>query len=129
MDDRDIRVAKKRKNPRKSSTSVILPPKHTGLVNLVREFIEREEYAPAGHAKKRLDQRQVTIKEVRAAILGGKRVIKDDEFHIHDSNGILVNRWSYAFTKQGLDRKVKVCVSIDESKNKPLLIVTVINLD
>lgn len=121
-------MTRKRKNPRKSNSSVILPHKHTGLVNLVKRFIENEEYAPTGHAKKRLEQREVTIKEVRAAILSGKRVTKDDEFHTHDSNGNVVDRWSYAFTKQGLDRKIKVCVSIDESKKKPLLIVTVINL-
>jgi len=128
MIDKDIRMAKKRKKPRKSSSSEIQPHKHIGLVKLVRRFVEGEEYTPTGHAKKRLDQREVSMKEVRAAILSGKRVTKDDKFHTHDYNGNLVNRWSYAFTKQGLDRKIKVCVSIDESKKKPLLIVTVINL-
>jgi hypothetical protein len=122
-------LARKTKTPRKTHSTIILPAKHTGIVELVRKLVSEEKYTPTGHAKKRLDEREVTIKEVRAALLSGKRLTSDDEFHTHDSKGNEINRWSYAFTKVGLDRRIKVCVSIDGSCQKPLLIVTVIDLD
>lgn len=118
----------KRSRRKKSTSTTIRPPKHENLKQRVQQLVNDEKYAPTGHARKRLDQREVTMKEVRAALISGKRVTSNDEFHEHDDKGNQVNRWSYAFVKQGLDRKIKVCVSIDDTQPKPLLIVTVIDL-
>lgn len=105
-----------------------IPAKHTGLVAKVHRLIEQERYVPTGHAKKRLDGREVTIKEVRAVLLSGKRDSGRDKFHIHDDAGNEINRWSYAFVKQGLDRKLRVCVSLlTNDADKQLLIVTVVD--
>jgi len=120
---------RKKGRPKKSSSAAIPPAKHTSITQLVRELIEQEMYTATGHARKRLDEREISMKEVRTALKSGRRVSAYDEFHTHDNNGNEVNRWSYAFEKSGLDRQIRVCVSIDESKNKHLLIVTVIDLD
>ena len=121
-----------RKNRKKiktdTNTTVIPPPKHLHLKLEVQRLVESEKYVPTGHARDRLDQREVSMKEVRDALLSGRRSVSDDEFQVWDTKGNQVNRWSYAFVKLGLDRKIRVCVSIDESRVKPLLIVTVIDL-
>ena len=75
------------------------PAKQTGLVAKVHRLIEQKSYVPTGHAKKRLDDREVTIKEVRAVLLSGKRESDRDRFHTHDDAGNEINRWSYAFVK------------------------------
>jgi hypothetical protein len=106
----------------------IIPNKHGGIEKAVQRFIEEEKYVPTGHAKKRLDQREISIKEVRSALIGGKRDKVYDKYHTHDDKGNLINRWSYAFSKSGLDRRLRVCVSIDETREKPLLIVTVVDI-
>ena len=103
-----------------------IPNKHSDLQARVQKLVEAQRYIPTGHAKKRLDQREVTIKEVRSGLLSGKRQPNRDKFHVYDERGNEINRWSYAFSKTGLDRKLRVCVSIDESRAKPLLIVTVV---
>ena len=108
--------------------SEIIPPKVSGIRQKVHFLIQEKKYMPTGHARKRLDLREVTISEVRAVLISGKRVAKNDQFHKLDVNGNFVNRWSYAFEKQGLDRKLRVCVAIDESKEKSLLIITVVIL-
>jgi hypothetical protein len=113
----------------RSDSPGILPSKHAGIEAKVRRLIEQERYVPTGHAKKRLDQREVTIKEVRSTLISGKRQLSLDEFHANDASGRPVNRWSYAFSKQGLDRKLRVCVAIDETREKSLLIVTVVEED
>jgi hypothetical protein len=66
--------------------------------------------------------------EVRKALISGRRVTGHDKYQEYDDNGNYINRWSYAFEKKGLDRNLRVSVSIDHSKDKPLLIVTVIDL-
>jgi len=122
-------LVKKSRRPKRASSATIPPVKHVGISKLVRKFIEEEKYAPTGHAKIRLDQREVNMKEVRTALLSGKRAVAKDKFHTHDACGNEIHRWSYAFTKNGLDKKIKVCVSINESHEKPLLIITVIDLN
>lgn len=121
-------MAKKKRPTSKPPSSNIAPPKHRNIRQLVKSMVESEQYVASGHAKQRLDQREVTMKEVRSALLSGKRVASQDQFHTHNAKGLQINRWAYAFVKQGLDRKIKVCVSIDQSHLKPLLIVTVIVL-
>jgi hypothetical protein len=106
----------------------IFPPKHTNLVARVHRLIEQQRYIATSHAKKRLDKREISMKEVRAVLVSGKRASERDEFHTHDDAGREINRWSYAFTKQGLDRKLRVCVSLlDDVVEKQLLVVTVID--
>lgn len=106
----------------------ILPAKHTGLTAKVHRLIEQKRYVPTGHAKMRLDGREVTIKEVRAVLVSGKRASGRDEFHTHDDAGNEISRWSYAFVKQGLDKKLRVCVSLlTDEVDKQLLIVTVVD--
>ncbi len=113
---------------RRFTSHGFVPNKHTGIHKLVRSFVEAGKYAPTGHARERLDHREVLIQEVRDVLLNGKREIYHDKFHTHDDYGNSINRWSYAFSKQGLDRRLRVCVSIDETSEKPLLIITVIDL-
>lgn len=68
------------------------------------------------------------MQEVRAVLVGGKRVPERDEFHVFDNAGHEINRWSYAFAKRGLDRKLRVCVSLlPDHAEKQLLIITVID--
>lgn len=118
----------KKDGAKRGASTTICPPKYENLKHRVQQLVNDERYAPTGHARKRLDQREVTMKEVRSVLISGKRVPEDDAFHEYDEKGNLINRWSYAFVKQGLDRKIKVCVSIDDTEPKPLLIVTVIDL-
>jgi hypothetical protein len=95
---------------------------------MVHRLIEQNKYVPTGHAKKRLDGREVSIKEVRAVLVSGKRDSDRDKFHVFDDGGNRINRWSYAFVKRGLDRKLRVCVSLlTDDIDKQLLIVTVVD--
>jgi len=121
-------MTRKRYNFRKSAGTVIPSVKHSNVKMRVQQLIHDEKYVATGHAKKRLDHREVTMKEVRSVLVGGAHVTEDDEFCEFDAAGNKILRWSYAFVKQGLDRKLKVCVAIDDTKSKPLLIVTVIDL-
>lgn len=125
---RGYSVGRKIKKDDSSSQGIIPPAKHSEIQKKVKTFIANEKYVATGHAKQRLDQRDVSMKEVRSALLSGKRVSSEDKYHTHDDSGKEINRWSYAFTKKGFDRPIKVCVSISETESKPLLIVTVIDL-
>jgi hypothetical protein len=67
--------------------------------------------------------------EVRYILKKGAREKKKDTFHIRDDWGNEINRWSYAYKNRTFERRLlRVCVSLDETKPKPLLIVTVIDL-
>jgi hypothetical protein len=105
------------------------PAKDPEIESKVQKLLEANLYHPTGHAKERLDLRQVTILEVRYILKKGAREKKKDAFHIRDDWGNEINRWSYAYKNKTLDgRRLRVCVSLDETKSKPLLIVTVIDL-
>jgi len=114
---------------RRFASPGVVPNKHSGIQRLVRSFVEAGEYVPTGHVRKRLDQREVLISEIRGVLLRGRREVHHDKFHTHDDHGNSIHRWSYDFSRQGLDRKLRVCVSIDESCEKSLLIITVIDLE
>lgn len=105
------------------------PDKDAGIESKVQNLLEAELYHPTGHAKERLDLRQVTIMEVRYVLKKGVREKKKDTYHTHDDWGKEINRWSYAYKNKTLDgRLLRICVSLDETRPKPLLIVTVIDL-
>ena len=117
------------KNPKKSSSTGIIPNKDENIEKKVERLIEAGAYHPTGHAKERLDQREITIAEVTAVISCGKREKNKDEYHKTDFYGNRINRWAYAYRRKTLDeRDLRVCVSIDGSRNKLLLIVTAIDI-
>jgi len=84
---------------------------------------------PSGHAKKRLEDREVTMQEVRQVLSrSGSRKASKDQFCKYDAVGNEINRWSYAFVGRTTDRRqLRICVSVVENPDRKLLIVTVLD--
>jgi hypothetical protein len=106
---------------------VIPPPKETNVAQAVRQVFQNDlPFVPTGHAKDRLQQRSVTLQEIKHVLISGRRAPAHDQFNTHDAAGTEINRWSYAFSGRTKEkRKLRVCVSFLEKKDRVLLIVTV----
>ena len=122
-------MSPKKKYPKPSPETVIPPPKQTDIVNVVKDLVERDLFAPTGHAKARIDRRDVTILEVKKILTRrSSRESKKDVYKEVDDVGNVIKRWSYAFKGKIDNRTLRVCVSIVGGEI-PLLIVTVVDLD
>jgi hypothetical protein len=96
-------------------------PKRAHPVAEIRRLVSRDAYIFSRHALQRLQQRQVTVPEVRHVLLNGFHEARKDEWR--EAEGT----WIYAIRGKTLDeRELRVCVSFLPGN---VLIVTVIDLD
>lgn len=116
---------------RKLKAGVTIPPnKDPEIEQKVRKFVERRLFHVTGHAKKRMENREVTILEILQVLKRYRRDAKHDEYKEYDSGGNQINRWSYAFKGKTLDKRtLRIAVSLITEQERSLLIVTVIDLD
>lgn len=111
-----------------SSSNLGFFPAQVDIDRIVKEHFSRNKSViPTGHAEERLNDRTVTMGEVRQVLTKrGSRASRYDEYQTHDDAGTEINRWSYAFvggTSEG--RQLRVCVSILEKPEYQILLVTV----
>jgi hypothetical protein len=95
-------------------------PKRAHPVADVRRLVSGDAYIFSRHALERLQQRQVTVPEVRHVLLNGFHESRKDEWR--DREGA----WNYAIRGKTVDeRELRVCVTFLPGN---LLVVTVIDL-
>lgn len=114
----------------KTSNVAVVPPAKVKIEDLVKGvYSQAVMIIPTGHAKKRLEDREVTLQEVRQVLSrSGSRKASKDQFCKYDAAGNEINRWSYAFVGRTTDRrKLRVCVSVVENPDRKVLIVTVLD--
>ncbi len=127
-------MGKGKRKLRVSTDARVPPAKDSNVLQTVRQLVENGVIARTGHAKERLDKREVTIQEVRSILASGKRNAAKDEYSWEDAKGNSTNRWSYAFEGKTKDdtrqvRSLRVCVSIiRDGSTKIMLLITVIDL-
>lgn len=86
----------------------------------IRYKAQISEYIIVEHAKERMDQREVTDREVRYALMHGYREEKKDQYKIEH------RQWNYAVKGKTFDdRWLRIIVSFDVDD---MLIITVIDL-
>jgi hypothetical protein len=108
------------------------PPKIGDVVGEVKRLLDLSAYVFTGHARVRLNQREVTALEAIYVLKNGQRKAARDRFDEVDQNGVRVDRWSYALEGKTLDkRRLRIAISFKEanSRTELMLIVTVIDLD
>lgn len=98
------------------STDAVTSPVKVQIDEIVKRAYERAlAIIPTGHAKRRLDDREVTMQEIRQVLnRSGSRKTSKDQFCTHDAAGNEVNRWSYAFVGRTTDGR-KLCFSRRET--------------
>jgi hypothetical protein len=97
------------------------PAKNPDILKIAQAALASGNFTPVDHAKVRLNQREVTIAEVKQVVEGGYRELKKDEFKKEH------NAWNYSIRGKTVDkRSLRIAVSLDKSG---LLIITVIDLD
>ncbi len=112
----------------KTSTDAVIPPAKVQIDGIIKDTYRLElPIIPTGHAKKRLQRREVSLQDIRQVLTrSGSRASEHDKFHTHDEAGNEINRWSYGFVGRTTDkRKLRVCVSVVEKPDRTILIVTV----
>ena len=109
-----------------------VPPKLEDVPSKVRKLLNVSEYVFTGHAKQRLEEREVTALEAISILRHGYRQPDRDRFNEFDQNGVRINRWSYTFEGNTLDERcLRVVVSFKEKDDfsELMLIITVIDLN
>lgn len=97
------------------------PPKHTRLMERIREALDVGRYRDVVHAQDRQKERQITRPEYTYVLRKGYHEARKDEFKEEH------NVWNYAIRGRTVDqRDLRVVVSFDEDD---LLIITTIEVD
>lgn len=97
------------------------PSKIENVLEIVRLTETAGKYSFAGHALKRLNEREVTVAEVRMILRNGFREIRKDEFREDFCE------WNYALCGSTVDnRRLRVSVAI---KKNGIIVITVIDLN
>lgn len=105
------------KNPRKRPEKAYTT---TDLTRIVRESVAAGRYRPSKHAFERMQERQVTIDEIRQVLETGHHKPAKDAYDEEEME------WNYAFEgKTTDDRSLRIPVAI---KADGTLVVTVIDL-
>ena len=108
----------------------IPPHKDENIEQKVKYFVGIRAYRVTGHASRRMRMREVTVLEILQVLKQFKRDRRHDEFKEYDDGGNYIRRWSYAYKGRTIDKRaLRLAVSVDETQEKPLLIITVIDLD
>lgn len=108
------------------------PAKHVDVLGHTKKLLNANSYVFTGHARIRLNEREVTALEALYVLKNGRRKPARDRFNEKDQNGLQVHRWSYAYEGQTVDkRRLRVAVSFKEIEglSELMLIITVIDLD
>lgn len=106
--------------------------KRDDVLAQTKRLLSANAYVFTGHARMRLDKRELTALEALYVLRNGHRKPARDRFNETDQNGFKVNRWSYVFEGKTLDeRHLRIAISFKETNNlsELLLIITVIDLD
>jgi hypothetical protein len=95
-------------------------PKHTRLMERIREAIDSGRYRDVVHAQDRQKERQITRPEYTYVLRNGYHEAKKDEFKEEH------NAWNYAIRGRTVDKRdLRVVVSFDD---EDLLIITTIEV-
>ena len=97
------------------------PPKDPRVLEKIKNKSSRGEYVPVEHAKRRMDQRQVSDPEVRYVLQFGYREPRKDEFKDE------FMCWNYSMKGKTVDDRIlRIAVCFEENE---LLVITVIDLE
>jgi len=96
------------------------PPKHTCLLERIRQALDSGRYRDVVHAQDRQRARQITRPEYTYVLRNGYHEARKDEFKEEH------NSWNYAIRGRTVDRRdIRVAVSFDEDA---MLIITTIEV-
>lgn len=95
--------------------------KHSNVINLIKDCIEKGNYFDTRHATDRQRERSITRLEVIEVLKNGHHEKRKDEFKLGFS------AWNYAIRGKTLDKRdLRIAVSFNESTK--LLIITAIEI-